>query len=962
MPAPAGLALEYKTATATATEEHAAAQAAALLAADDEQGLVTAIVSVTGIKDQVNDVIMPGAYRKTLAKRRPKGIWSHGDRDWIASAEEVIELMPGDPRLPKALRDGAPWPADAGALLVKARFNLKTTKGRDAYQDVKFFSERGECEWSIGYQVPRGGAKTVNGTRYIKELELYEFSPVLFGAHNQTRTLAVKSLGATIPETKDGGCTCGGGAAPEAAPAAAEPAAPPDAEPEAVPNVEPEPAEPDPAAPDAQPEDPGPEPATGAEEEGPDPAVQALFAAAEDEIDWAEIDAATAELAAARQAKAGHWEAGEHPRARDGEFARVPGAGAARAASRGFGAVHDNAPPAPLPGSARHQPPAVDFDATKGRGEVDPSDLATGDVIKLGSDYHVVRGAPATAADGIDLPAGRFNLSTRMVGATTTVHIPAGQKVKHLGVLGHKSAAAEETKGFSEPEMAFLRAVVEGSLATGAQLPVHSWSYLDSKRAFSTAERQQLAGRGHALPDGSYPIEDVASLKDAIAAFGRGAPDAKRKAAIRRHIIARARALGHEELIPDSWKTTKALAEAEAAPAIPSWDTKTEANTTGPDGMETRNVDDQAGTADTSTETETETGTASGVDLQTKAEGGADRNRGGAEKLRRYWVSGEGAAKIRWGEPGDFNRCVRLVSKYMDPERAKGYCNLRHRDATGAAPGHAPSEMHKSYPGGEQTTPGGLIIPAGVVLPSESETKAYPFLVGSDQERLALLGEAVTEVLRGPAAAEGKASAWDHVSIDGTYADRVIATRHRFGENPASETWQLSAQWDAKRCGFVLSEPEQVELRLAEDTGDGGEPADHAPMALLAVVDGLERALVGVKTAALLAPGGGEEEPHWEVKAGRVLSSVNGSKLRAAFLALREVLAKAGLIDPEEESGGGNQPDPSTDGPPNDSTAPGAQIEQVKSAQPETAQRVLLPAELAPQTKLAELRALLAAD
>lgn len=69
-----------------------------------------------------------------------------------------------------------------------------------------------------------------------------------------------------------------------------------------------------------------------------------------------------------------------------------------------------------------------------------------------------------------------------------------------------------------------------------------------------------------------------------------------------------------------------------------------------------------------------------------KAEGGLDKNRGDAEKLRRYWVHGEGAAKIQWGTPGDWKRCVAELSKYMGT-RAKGYCNLRHHDALGVYPG-----------------------------------------------------------------------------------------------------------------------------------------------------------------------------------------------------------------------------------------------------------------------------------
>ena len=68
------------------------------------------------------------------------------------------------------------------------------------------------------------------------------------------------------------------------------------------------------------------------------------------------------------------------------------------------------------------------------------------------------------------------------------------------------------------------------------------------------------------------------------------------------------------------------------------------------------------------------------------AEGGADQNRGNAEKLRRYWEKGEGAAKIRWGTDGDWTRCVEHLSKHMG-DRAKGYCTLRHKGALGYYPG-----------------------------------------------------------------------------------------------------------------------------------------------------------------------------------------------------------------------------------------------------------------------------------
>lgn len=57
-----------------------------------------------------------------------------------------------------------------------------------------------------------------------------------------------------------------------------------------------------------------------------------------------------------------------------------------------------------------------------------------------------------------------------------------------------------------------------------------------------------------------------------------------------------------------------------------------------------------------------------------------------AEKLRQYWSTGKGAAKIRWGTHGDWTRCYRYLSKYMGP-RAKGYCQNLHKRNTGVYTG-----------------------------------------------------------------------------------------------------------------------------------------------------------------------------------------------------------------------------------------------------------------------------------
>ena len=59
----------------------------------------------------------------------------------------------------------------------------------------------------------------------------------------------------------------------------------------------------------------------------------------------------------------------------------------------------------------------------------------------------------------------------------------------------------------------------------------------------------------------------------------------------------------------------------------------------------------------------------------------------GDEDLWNYWLRGPGAAKIAWGTPRDFTRCVALVGKYVPPNQVKGYCAKLHHASTGMWPG-----------------------------------------------------------------------------------------------------------------------------------------------------------------------------------------------------------------------------------------------------------------------------------
>jgi hypothetical protein len=69
------------------------------------------------------------------------------------------------------------------------------------------------------------------------------------------------------------------------------------------------------------------------------------------------------------------------------------------------------------------------------------------------------------------------------------------------------------------------------------------------------------------------------------------------------------------------------------------------------------------------------------------ATAGKARHPGDTERLMAYWAEGEGAAKIRWGEPHDFYRCRDHLSKYVPPEMVDGLCSNLHKRALGVRPG-----------------------------------------------------------------------------------------------------------------------------------------------------------------------------------------------------------------------------------------------------------------------------------
>jgi len=137
--------------------------------ADGEQGIVEAYVSIFNNVDLGGDIILQGAFAESLAKKFPKGVWSH---NWDLPIAKTLEAR-----------------EDSKGLYIKGQFNLDTQRGKEAYSDVKFGTID---EFSIGFRVQDDEWRD-DGVRVIKKAKLYEWSPVLAGMNPETEVISVKS-------------------------------------------------------------------------------------------------------------------------------------------------------------------------------------------------------------------------------------------------------------------------------------------------------------------------------------------------------------------------------------------------------------------------------------------------------------------------------------------------------------------------------------------------------------------------------------------------------------------------------------------------------------------------------------------------------------------------------------------------------------------------------------------------
>jgi len=146
-----------------------------------DKGYFEGYGAVFGNEDAKKDIIIPGAFTKSLAEfekknETPMMLWNHNDDEPIGDWVEMKE--------------------DSTGLLVKGQLWLGQgiTNAERAY---KVMTGRGKKGLSIGYRTKEAD-RDKQGRRLLKQIDLHEVSPVTFPMNSEATVLRVKSANGEI--------------------------------------------------------------------------------------------------------------------------------------------------------------------------------------------------------------------------------------------------------------------------------------------------------------------------------------------------------------------------------------------------------------------------------------------------------------------------------------------------------------------------------------------------------------------------------------------------------------------------------------------------------------------------------------------------------------------------------------------------------------------------------------------
>ena len=141
---------------------------------DEKKGIVTGYFSIFGNKDSDSDIILPGAFKKTLSEnyRRVKHLYQHDPLKPLSGTKNNLLVVKED---------------NVG-LYFESQIS-QTSWGKDA---IRLYMDGVVDEQSIGYKTIKAFDR--KDYRELTELYLYEGSMVTWGANEMARTTGMKSL------------------------------------------------------------------------------------------------------------------------------------------------------------------------------------------------------------------------------------------------------------------------------------------------------------------------------------------------------------------------------------------------------------------------------------------------------------------------------------------------------------------------------------------------------------------------------------------------------------------------------------------------------------------------------------------------------------------------------------------------------------------------------------------------
>lgn len=145
----------------------------------EADGTFSGYASVFGQVDLGQDLVMPGAFRDSLAERGPRGVkllFQHDPNEPIGVWLELAE--------------------DARGLFAKGRLMPEVTRAREVLSLMRAGALDG---LSIGFRTVQGRTDPASGVRRLDKIDLWEISIVTFPMLPQARVSAVKRHAASRP-------------------------------------------------------------------------------------------------------------------------------------------------------------------------------------------------------------------------------------------------------------------------------------------------------------------------------------------------------------------------------------------------------------------------------------------------------------------------------------------------------------------------------------------------------------------------------------------------------------------------------------------------------------------------------------------------------------------------------------------------------------------------------------------